>query len=78
MPIGEDLINSSFRLTLKENPAEQEIDYVEKLNDRIFAFQFKWNEKRKAKFSKPFTSNYNPETMVVNRQNFREFIMLMR
>lgn len=57
---------------------QQEIDYVEKRNDEIFAFQFKWNEKRKAKFSKTFTSNYNPENMVVNRQNFREFIMPMR
>jgi len=54
---------------------QQEIDYVEKHNDRILAFQFKWNEKRKAKFSKTFTSNYNPEIMVVNRQNFREFII---
>ena len=26
-------------------------DYVEKLNDKIFAFQFKWNEKRKASFT---------------------------
>ena len=57
---------------------QQEIDYVEKRNDEIFAFQFKWNEKRNAKFSKTFTSNYNPETMVVNRQNFREFITPMR
>jgi uncharacterized protein len=54
---------------------QQEIDYIEKRNDKIFAFQFKWNEKRKAKFSKTFTLNYNPETMVVNRLNFREFVM---
>ncbi len=54
---------------------QQEIDYVEKLNDKIFAFQFKWNEKRKASFSKTFTSNYDSETMVVNRLNFREFVM---
>ncbi len=55
---------------------QQEIDYVEKSNERILAFQFKWNEKRKAKFSKTFTTNYDPETTVVNKQNFREFIML--
>lgn len=54
---------------------QQEIDYVEKCNDKIFAFQFKWNEKRKASFSKTFTSNYDSETMVVNRLNFREFII---
>lgn len=54
---------------------QQEIDYVEKRNDKIVAFQFKWNEKRKAGFSKTFTSNYNSETMVVNRLNFREFVM---
>lgn len=57
---------------------QQEIDYVEKQDDKILAFQFKWNEKRKAKFSKSFTSNYHPETMVVNRQNFREFVMPMK
>lgn len=54
---------------------QQEIDYIEKRNDKIVAFQFKWNEKRKASFSKTFTSNYNSETMVVNRVNFREFVM---
>jgi uncharacterized protein len=48
-----------------------EIDYIEEQKDSITAFELKWDEKKKAKFSTTFTDFYQPrETIIVNRSNF--------
>lgn len=54
---------------------QQEIDYVEIINGQVFGFEFKWNEKRKARFPKTFTTNYQSINSVINRENFREFLL---
>lgn len=54
---------------------QQEIDYIEEADGKLAAFEFKWNDRRKVKFSKTFTGNYSAMTKIVNRGNFREFIM---
>lgn len=55
--------------------AQQEIDFIEEYNGVIHAYEFKWNPKSKAKFSKTFTRAY-PENkqMLVNKENYLEFI----
>lgn len=55
--------------------AQQEIDYIEEMNGTLHAYEFKWNAKRKIKFSKSFTNAYpNHLTMGVNRENYMEFV----
>lgn len=54
---------------------QQEVDYVEERDGKIFAYEFKWNKKSKAKFSSTFTKAYNPELMVVNADNFEAFLL---
>jgi hypothetical protein len=57
------------------NHAQQEIDYIEERNGEIHAFEFKWNSKAKARFSKSFTNAYNPTTTsVIHRENYLSFI----
>lgn len=53
---------------------QQEIDYIEEIDGKITAYEFKLNEKRKVKFSTTFTKNYTSETFIVNRKNFRDFV----
>lgn len=54
---------------------QQEIDYIEERDGKLYAFEFKWNAVKKVKFSKTFTGEYkNVETKVINRENFNEFI----
>lgn len=55
--------------------AQQEIDYVEERDGRLFAYEFKMNPKAKYKFSKTFTSAY-PEasTEVIHMENFHDFL----
>ncbi len=54
---------------------QQEIDYIEEINGRITAYEFKLNPKRQVKFSSTFIKTYNAEIKAINRDNFREFVM---
>jgi len=55
--------------------AQQEIDYIEEYDGQLHAYEFKWNPKAKAKFSKTFTDAYpDSETKVISKDNFEEFL----
>ena len=53
---------------------QQEIDYVETNADEVSAFEFKWATNKKVKLPKSFMEAYNPSFLVVNKDNFREFL----
>jgi predicted AAA+ superfamily ATPase len=53
---------------------QQEIDYIEENNGEIMAFEFKWNENKKARKINSFTASYQKEIKTINPSNFREFL----
>jgi predicted AAA+ superfamily ATPase len=55
---------------------QQEIDYIEKRDQRLAAFEFKWNRaKAGATFPKTFTGAYpDAETRVIHPGNFDQFL----
>ena len=53
---------------------QQEIDYIETNADDVSAFEFKWANTKKAKLPKSFSESYQPSFLVVNKDNFREFL----
>ena len=54
---------------------QQEIDLIEETNEKITAFECKWNVKAKARFPQTFTGNYpGSETHVITPANVEEFI----
>ena len=55
---------------------QQEIDFVEDVNGEISAYEFKWKNK-KTKFPQKFIETYNARTLVVDRNNFRNFVILI-
>ena len=65
-------LNSYFWRTRQQ----QEVDYVEEKNGKFFGYEFKWNERRKVKFPKTFTEAYNANNLIINRANFRDFILI--
>ncbi|MFZ1751933.1 MAG: ATP-binding protein [Saprospiraceae bacterium] len=85
-PIWENFIiaerlkkNSYHKLRLKtwfwRNKSQAEIDYIEESPEGITAFELKWSEKKKAKFSTSFTDFYQPSgTQVINRQNYWKYL----
>lgn len=54
---------------------QQEIDYLEEVDGSINAYEFKWNEKAKAKFSTTFLKAYPvSEKMVIHSKNYHEWL----
>ena len=55
--------------------AQQEIDLIEDYNGVLHAYEFKWNARKKARFSKSFTQAYPDHKLLsVNRENYLDFI----
>ncbi|MDQ3192070.1 MAG: ATP-binding protein [Bacteroidota bacterium] len=54
---------------------QQEIDYIEELNEEIHAYEFKWNSGKKIFFPKTFSNNYKAKMTGITRKNFREFLI---
>jgi len=56
---------------------QQEIDYLEEADGKISAFEFKWNPRKVATFSRTFTRNYSVHsTTVVNPDNYDRFLTI--
>ena len=55
--------------------SQQEIDYIEERDGILYAFEFKWNEKKKAKIPNAFAKVYpQHEFHCIDRQNYLNFI----
>jgi len=55
---------------------QQEIDYIEDRGGELFAYEFKWNPKQKARLPKTFSNAYpDNHFKVINQGNFEEFIL---
>ncbi len=64
--------NSYFWRTTQQ----QEIDYVEIVNNNIFAYELKWNKHKRVKIPLTFTKNYQPtEVKIINPDNYEEFLL---
>ncbi len=85
-PLWENFLMSERRKTISLNKLDaesyfwrtaqqQEIDYVEELNQGIQAWEFKWNRKARGKIPKTFTRAY-PDAVcsVVTPDNFQDFL----
>jgi len=64
-------VNSYFWRTKQQ----QEVDYVEEINEELFGFEFKWNPVKTIRFPKTFTDTYHTENLGVSPKNFRAFVM---
>ena len=54
---------------------QQEIDYIEEREGKLYAYEFKWNVKSKNKISKTFTKNY-PKAIIdtITPKNIESFL----
>ena len=55
---------------------QQEVDFVEENSGKIYGYEFKWNNRRKMKLPKTFIEAYNAESKIIDRKNFREFVVI--
>ncbi len=67
---GNTLASSFFWRSIQQ----QEVDYVEVVNETITGYEIKWNADAKIKIAKPFKEAYNAQINIINRENFRTFL----
>ncbi len=67
----ERYTNNYFWRTVQK----QEIDFVEEAGGKIKAYEFKWKSGGRNKIPKSFIENYEAQGMVIDKENFREFII---
>jgi predicted AAA+ superfamily ATPase len=54
---------------------KQEIDFIEERNGQIHAFEFKWKKRPKDKIPGVFLREYNALSTIIDRDNFRDFVL---
>ncbi len=79
--IAERLKQNAYQQSLAKmyfwrTTRQQEVDLIEEEAGNIAAYEFKWKSKGNTRFPKAFLSAYNPETKIITRENFREFVGL--
>jgi len=55
---------------------QQEIDFVEEKENVITAYEFKWKVKNSVRLPETFIKAYNAKTEIIDRDNFRKFVMI--
>ena len=66
---------SYAQLFFWRNQQQKEIDLIEEMDGHLTAFEFKWNEKKKATIPAAFEKSYpNTDFHVINRQNYLDFL----
>jgi hypothetical protein len=53
---------------------QQEVDYVEEENGKIYGFEFKWNPRQSKRLPVTFSGSYHSIDRCITRENFREFV----
>jgi len=72
----QNIYNDTFaKMYFWRTKQQQEIDFVEEKDGSISAYEFKWN-KIKTKFPKIFLDTYDTSGVVIDRSNFREFVVI--
>lgn len=55
--------------------ARAEVDYLEEIDGKLYAYEFKWNPAAKSKFPQSFIEAYKPAaTEVIHRDNFWQWL----
>lgn len=78
--ISERLKQNLYKNTLAKmyfwrTKQQQEVDLVEEKNGFLTGFEIKWKSKKQIKLPKTFTNTYNAEGEIIDKINFRKFIV---
>jgi predicted AAA+ superfamily ATPase len=81
--LSERMKQNNYKMSLAKpyfwrTTQQQEVDYVEENGGDIKGFEFKWNPSKKGKLPKTFIKKYNAKEYIINRDNFREFVVLSK
>ncbi|HRN42541.1 MAG TPA: ATP-binding protein [Vicingus sp.] len=77
--ISERLKQNTYKNTLAKGyfwrtKQQQEVDFVEEKDGKIYGFEFKWNNLKKINLPKTFIETYNATGVVIDKTNYRTFV----
>lgn len=55
---------------------QQEIDFVEETEGKLIGYEFKWKMNKSQKLPKTFTETYRADSVVIDKDNFRDFVII--
>ena len=67
---------SLARIYFWRTKQQQEVDFVEEESGKITGFEFKWEKKTNVRLPKSFTETYDAESRIIDKENFREFVVI--
>ncbi|MBW6500758.1 MAG: ATP-binding protein [Bacteroidales bacterium] len=67
---------SLSRIYFWRTKQQQEVDFVEESAGNITGYEFKWHAKPGLRLPRTFTTTYNAESRVIDKENFREFVII--
>jgi len=74
--LKQNLYKNTFaKMYFWRTKQQQEIDFIEEHNGKITGYEFKWKQ-NKTKFPQNFLDVYNAKSIVINRNNFRDFVTI--
>ncbi len=68
--------NTFSRMYFWRTKQQQEIDFIEEKDGKIYGYELKWKANKRTKLPELFIKNYNAETKIIDRTNFRDFIII--
>jgi len=79
--ISERLKQNTYKNTFAKiyfwrTKQQQEVDLVEEKDGYITGFEFKWKAKKNTKLPKTFTDAYYANSVIIDRSNFRDFVII--
>jgi hypothetical protein len=79
--VSERRKQNKYKFTLAKSyfwrtTQQQEIDYIEDVGQKLYGYEFKWSPKKKAKLPRTFITEYQAESAVIDRDNFRTFVII--
>ncbi len=75
--VKQNIYKDTFaRMYFWRTKQQQEVDFVEERDGKIFGFEFKWKSKSKIKLPETFVKSYDAETEIIDRENFRNFVVI--
>ncbi len=79
--IAERLKQNSYKSTFARmyfwrTKQQQEVDFVEEKNGKIYGTEFKWKIRKQQKLPTTFVKTYHAKTQVIDKDNFRDFVII--
>jgi predicted AAA+ superfamily ATPase len=75
--VKQNIYKDTFaRMYFWRTKQQQEIDFVEERDGKIFGFEFKWKSNARIKLPATFVKTYSAETKIIDINNFREFVTI--